>query len=498
MKDVDYDVLVVGLGPVGATLAGLLRGEGLSVIAIDRESDVYPLPRAGAFDAESMRIFQSFGVAEQLLPICRVMDGYEFLSTTGETLMRFDIPPVLGPLGWSATYVLHQPSIERTLRQRLAELGVDMRLNTKLIGFTQDDDGVAAQVETVEGAATITARYIVGCDGANSRVRETIGGTSFDYGFSESWLVIDAIVDDDDGLPEIATQILDPAQPTTFMHMTGDRYRWEFMLKPGDDPDVFSSDENIAKLMSRWNENDRLRIERRALYRFRGLVAETWRDGRALLAGDAAHLMPPFAGQGMCSGFRDAANLAWKLGAIVRGGDDHLLESYQAEREPHVRGIIERSIEFGRMICILDPAAAAQRDAGMLAMRAAGRSPPMLPDPPLQGGCLMETVGAGTLFLQPVIDGKRLDDQLGSGAWLIARAEMPDVPTGLAAFSIAAGALGIFAAPLSEWLDQQAAAGVLVRPDRRIFGVGDPAELIVAWRDATMQKSISDVLEPVG
>ena len=476
------DVLVVGLGPIGDVLTGLLKTQGLSVIAIDREADIYPLPRAAVFDEEVMRIFQMIDASDAIAPLCRVPDGYQFLSASGEILMRFPMRPGFGPYGWEATYALHQPGVEAALRARLAELSADIRLSTVLKSFSQGDAGVTAEVEGPRGPYAISARYIVGCDGAWSPIRESFGTSMFDYGFEEPWLVIDSIVEDGNDLLQIPSQICDPTQPTTFLRMSGPRYRWEFMLKPDDDPETFASDENLARLLAPWNVMHRIAIERRAIYRFHGLIAKDWRKGRAIIAGDAAHQMPPFAGQGMCSGIRDAGNLAWKLAAVVRGdASDALLDTYQQEREPHVRGIIERSIEFGQTVCVLDPEIAAARDAAMLAARAAGEQPPMIAYPPLIEGCLMGGPESGELFIQPVIDGERMDNRLGAGPWLISKTA---AETAMKQFVIGSDALGPFSASLAAWLEERGVDAAVVRPDRHVFGVGTPHELITAWKAA--------------
>ena len=479
----DCDVLVVGLGPVGDVLAALLKTQGLSVIAIDREADIFPLPRAAAFDQEIMRIFQMIGAAEAIAPLCRVPATYQFQTGTGEILLEFPVAADAGKWGWADTYLLHQPGVEAALRGRLNALRVDTRLRTAFNTLTQDAEGVTVAVEGPDGGYDIRARYVVGCDGAWSPMRESFGTSLFDYQFDEPWLVIDSIVQDGDDLPQIAMQICDPARPTTFLRMSGDRYRWEFMLKPGEDPVAFASDESLAALLAPWNVMHRITIERRAIYRFHALVAQDWRNGRALIAGDAAHQMPPFAGQGMCSGIRDAANLAWKLAAVIRGeANEALLDSYQVEREPHVRAIIETAIEMGRTVCVLDPAIAAARDAAMLARKASGAQDVTTDYPPLSGGCLTDTPGAGALFIQPIAGGLHLDDVLGARAWLIGRdlADADDVRS----VSLDDPAFASFALELGAWLDAHRADAVLVRPDRHIFGTGTADELLRQWHAA--------------
>ena len=280
-------------------------------------------------------------------------------------------------------------------------------------------------------------------------------------------------------------QICDPARPTTFLRMSGQRYRWEFMLKPGEDASEFASEENVARLIEPWGVGADIRIERRAVYRFHGLVAEQWRADRVLLAGDAAHQMPPFAGQGMCSGIRDAANLAWKLGWVLRGqASPALLNSYQQERDPHVRAIIETAIAMGRVVCTLDPVAAAKRDEEMLARKASGAQDVSTDYPPLRRGCLMDgCADAGSLFIQPHEEGVRMDDVLGAGAWLIGRALPGGLPPGVTRVDLGEQRAGPFSPALDRWLETRGQTAVLVRPDRHIFGVGDPTRLLAAWRE---------------
>jgi 3-(3-hydroxy-phenyl)propionate hydroxylase len=480
----DCDLLVVGLGPVGDVLAGLARLHGLSVIAIDKEADIHPLPRAAVFDDEIMRIFQMLGVAETVASHCRAPDLYQFVTADGQVLLEFPLKQMVTESGWAHSYSLHQPAVEQCLADRLARLGVDIRREVGFKSLVQDAAGVTATVEGAAGAYRLRARYLVGCDGARSPVREALGVGLFDYGFDEPWLVLDAVIEAPGDLSPTIRQICDPKRPVTYMPMAAPRFRWEFMIRPDETPEQMLGDGVIEALLAPWGCADRLTVERRAVYRFHALVAERWRDRRVLLAGDAAHQMPPFAGQGMCSGIRDACNLAWKLALAVRGeGGEALLDSYQAEREPHVRAITETAIAMGRTVCILDEAAAAARDAGMLAQRAAGAQDISIRYPDLSGGLLTTTPAAGALFPQ-VVGGERwLDEVLGLDTVLIGRGLPATRGSGVRAIELDDPALSPFATGIEAWLDQRGAASVLVRPDRHVFGTGDAPALLGAWRE---------------
>ena len=488
-SDFDCDVLVVGLGPVGALLATMLTDQGVSVIAIDRDTTVYPMPRAAHFDHEIMRLFQQAKVADAVYAARPAAPAYEFRSASGEPLVRMDLPSV-SPSGWSTGYMFHQPAVEHALRARLAASPLaDVRLGCAFDAMAPEADGVS--VALTDGG--VRARYVVGCDGASSAVRGAAGIGLDDYAFDEPWLVIDVKVGEAAKLPEINLQICDPARPTTCVLMGPGRHRWEFMLLPGETPEQVLDDAFIAPLLAPWNCGD-VTIERKAVYRFHGLVAKQWRAGRVLLAGDSAHQTPPFAGQGMCSGMRDAANLAWKLPLVLRGeADEALLDSYQPEREPHVRAYIQLAIGMGRVVCTLDPAAAAARDAAMLAARAEGRNalPPSAP-PALEAGCLLAgSPGAGTLFPQPWAGAARLDDALGEGGWLIGREPPRDLVGGLVSIALSDARLAPFRSTIEDWLADHGAEAVLVRPDRYVFGTGEARILADAWA-----RALSPVHEP--
>jgi 3-(3-hydroxy-phenyl)propionate hydroxylase len=487
-------VLIVGGGPVGVTLAALLARDGVSVIVADKAPEIYPLPRAAHIDHETVRIFQSLGVAENIMATSRTADRYDFLTATGEVLMRFEMDATRSPSGWPASNMIHQPSVEAALRRRLADFAsAQLRTEWTFEGYEASETGISADVSTPDGPCRVSTRYLIGCDGASSTVRGACGAKFLDLEFDEPWLVIDTLVLDPSRLPSINLQICDPARPTTCVLMGEGRHRWEFMLKPGETADQVLDDAFIEALLAPWNVEGAVTLERKAVYRFHALVADRWRIGNLLLAGDAAHQMPPFAGQGLCSGVRDAANLAWKLAAILRGeAGEALLDTYQSEREPHVRAIIDLALVMGRTVCITDPAAAAERDRAMLAQRAAGRGPGGgVSYPPIAVGCVVAgSPAAGELFPQPwasLASHDRLDDVLGDGPWLIMRqsasAAMP--AAAVRNFAMTDPILAPFAVDLSGWLDRRGVGeAILVRPDRYVFGSGSVDRLLQAWSAA--------------
>lgn len=485
------EVLVVGLGPVGASLAALLADLGIAVIAIDKSADVYPLPRAVHFDHEIMRVFQALGLSEAVLRHARPAPTYEFRSASGEVLVSFEYQAEqLAASGWAGGYMFNQPGLEAALRAKLAASPqVQVRLGASFESLSVGGAGVSVRARDADGPLAIQARYVVGCDGASSPVRAAIGGGLHDLEFDEPWLVVDVIPRPGARLPDINLQICDPARPTTCVQSGPGRHRWEIMLLPGETSEVVLDEAFIRAQLAKWDVD--VEIERKAVYRFHGLVAQRWRSGPVLIAGDAAHQTPPFAGQGMCAGVRDAANLAWKLAAVLRGrAGDGLLDSYQSEREPNARAYIGLAIAMGRVVCTTDPAMAKARDEQMLAARRAGV--PAIPPaaaPPLTGSCVLEGApGAGALFPQPVARQEgailRLDDQLGRGAWLIGAAPSASPPEGVEAVGLDDPRIAPFRPALSRWLTDHQADAVLVRPDRYVFGSGAPDRLLQAWTKA--------------
>lgn len=477
MSGFDCDVLIIGGGPTGVTLASLLAKRGASVIVAEKETGIFPLPRAAHIDHEGMRILQDAGAAKAVMATSRRANRYEFRNAKGRVLLCFDGAEGIGPGGWPVANMIHQPSVEAALRASLAERAPEaLRGGWEMIAFTQDNRGVTARFSTPQGERSLRARWLVGADGARSPVRKASAITFEDLGFEEPWLVVDVLVDDPARLPTANLQICDPARPTTCVLMGEGRHRWEFMILPGETPEAISAPASVERLLAPWNVMDAVRIERTAVYTFRARIAEQWRKGRVLLAGDAAHQTPPFAGQGLCSGLRDAANLAWKLAMSVKDeADAALLDTYQPERAPNLRATIDMAIMMGRMVCTTSRIGAALRDAKLGLARMLGKLPDGPPAyPPLATGLIMiGSPAAGSYFPQAVAsNGARLDDVLGPDMWLISRR------------GLEASAFAPFAEDLRHWLDRHQAEAVLVRPDRYVFGTGAANDLKQQWSAA--------------
>ena len=472
MSDPTCDLLVIGFGPTGAVLAGLAARRGLSVTVVEREADLFPLPRAVQCDHEVLRILQEFGCADELLDGSILNDGLDFVTADRVPFLSFTVPH-LARTGWPTSVFFHQPTLERMLRRTVVDLGVDVRLSTSVTALDQRPDRVRA---TLSDGSTVQAAYAVGCDGARSTTRDAIGAHLDDLGFAESWLVVDLLgVDPDSGLPTRCLQVCDPARPHTVVPMPAPRFRFEFMLLTGESEEAVLQRSTIEGLIAPWVDPADVEVERAAVYRFRGALADRWRSGRVLLAGDAAHQTPPFLGQGMCAGLRDVANLVWKLDAVHRqGAPDALLDTYEQERAPQARALVAAAVDLGRLICITDADAAAARDASFLGQPAdMGVAPELIP--PLAPGPGIEA-GGGDLSDQPTLDGRRLDDLVGPRFLLVTDRPLErDGP--LERFWQEHGtALSTDTSPaLGPLLDGNAA--VVVRPDRYVLGRGDPVAL---------------------
>jgi flavoprotein hydroxylase len=395
----DCDVLVIGYGPVGQMLTIMLAQYGYRVSVAERWAEAYPRPRAVHYDDEIARVFAAAGVGEQVAAISQPSGEYDWRNADGRTLLHFDWSSA-GPGGWPAANMFSQPRLEAVLAAKAESfptIGVQRGWQAMMI--EDCGDHVVTLARDAFGAEhLIRARYVVGCDGANSFVREHMGTGLTDLGFFYDWLILDVIPHEEREWRPFNLQMCDPRRPTTVVSGGPGRRRWEFMRLPNETIEELNNEQTAWRLLEPWNLTPgNADLERHTVYTFQARWADRWRDGRVLIAGDAAHLMPPFAGQGMCSGIRDAANLAWKLDLVLSGrSSDRLLDTYASERSAHIQNAIGMSVELGNVICLTDPAAVAARDEVML--RAEGRPELALPPipPPVLGPGVLSTSADGS------------------------------------------------------------------------------------------------------
>ncbi|UCF51774.1 MAG: bifunctional 3-(3-hydroxy-phenyl)propionate/3-hydroxycinnamic acid hydroxylase, partial [Bradyrhizobium sp.] len=368
----DYDVLVVGFGPTGAVAAGQLGRLGHRTLVIDQLTDVYDKPRAIALDHEIFRVFDNMGVADAVAPYVEPFTASEHFGVDGQLIRRIDMVAKPYPLGYTPSMVFSQPAVEAELRRHASGFSnVRTELGVELVDLVQTPERVEAHLEDADGRRrSVTARYVIGCDGASSTVRQIAGLGLEDLIFDEPWLVVDVRVNENAlaRLPQCSAQFCNPERPVSFLIGPNNHRRWEIMLLPGEEARQMERSDNVWKLLAPWLTPQDGELWRAASYRFHALVADDWRKGRILVAGDAAHQQPPFIGQGMCQGLRDATNFVWKLDRVLKGlSSESLLNSYTIERKHHVIELTGKIKAIGQSICERDPAAARQRDARILA-----------------------------------------------------------------------------------------------------------------------------------
>jgi 3-(3-hydroxy-phenyl)propionate hydroxylase len=350
-------VIVVGAGPAGCTAALLLADSGIPVTVLERYRQPHPLPRAVHLDDEVARVLDRIGVSEGFLARSRPGSGLRLLDGRHRVMAEFSRDKQPGQHGFPQANMFHQPDLEELLLTRVGQhplislwrgadvTGLDGALDALTAAPVRVHARVAGQPQT------FTGQVVLGCDGAGSTIRQLAGITMEDLGFTERWLVIDIKAETGLDTWDGVEQICDPARPATFMHVTGDRYRWEFQLGDGEDEAGLITPAALGALLRPWtgrSDLDGLEIIRTASYTFRARLASRFRAGRIFLLGDAAHLTPPFIGQGLAAGLRDADNLAWKLTHVLTGraGPD-LLDSYETERRPHARALVKKAVRVG-------------------------------------------------------------------------------------------------------------------------------------------------------
>lgn len=533
MNTHEFDIVVIGYGPSGATFATLMAQRGYRVAVVDQADAIYDKPRAITADQEVMRVFQECGLAEEIAAATTPHPGTDFVGLQGQTIKRFYPAPPPHRLGWEPAWMFMQPELEATLRRGLQRRpGVQVFLGHQCVGLSQEATQVRAQLRQLRDGADVElrCRYLIGADGGRSAVRRSIDASIEDLAFDEWWMVVDAWIRGPVELPQRCVQYCRPSRPGTYIVGPGSLRRWEIKLLPGETPQDFDTDAAVLAVLRDFIDTSDLTLCRTAVYRFHALVVQEWRKGRVFLMGDAAHQMPPFLGQGLCAGIRDAVNLAWKLDGVERRGfTPALLDSYCQERKQHVRTVVAHAKSFGLIIGELDPEAARRRDEQLeeelrsgLAVTVRQKFIPML-----ETGLVARDTqgrlapGAGELCVQPWVlhhgIARRLDDLLPAGFLLVAdgaealawldpvHAARWDALGGTRLLlggqgptPVATGVLAIQERDglLAEQLRELHARVLVVRPDHYVFGAADSPRQLHAMLDQLLRAVLQEQASP--
>ncbi|MEC3916417.1 bifunctional 3-(3-hydroxy-phenyl)propionate/3-hydroxycinnamic acid hydroxylase MhpA [Nocardia sp. CDC160] len=494
MNAAPIPVVIVGAGPSGLTAATLLAQYGIESLVLERWEGVYPQPRAVHLDGEIRRIIETLGIGAGFDAIARPALGLRLVDPRHRVLAQFDRDPAGGRNGFPEANLFDQPELEALLRANLARYpAVSLRGGVEVTGLTVENDCVRVDFDdrATGGNESVRARYVLGCDGANSLVRAAIGAHMRDLRFEQRWLVVDLATTIDPGHWGGVHQVCDPRRAATYMRIGVTRHRWEFRLRPGESADDYRDPDHLWPLLAPWladADREGLELVRVAEYTFRAQLADRWRGGRVFLLGDAAHLTPPFIGQGMGAGMRDAANLSWKLAGVLRGElPESVLATYETERKPHAHMMIRLAKLMG--LTMTEGGELGNRLRGLLAPRLhrlpgltetiiSGESPPLhrsalVTAPPLQRGL------AGRLVLnERMADGRRIDDLI-AGRYAVITTTAPS-PADTTAVEQRGGVLlhAMSGTALHRWLRAGRAAAVLVRPDGTVQTCGrTPSDL---------------------
>jgi 3-(3-hydroxy-phenyl)propionate hydroxylase len=502
----EWEVIIVGCGPVGALTANLLGRMGVRTLVLERDVMPHGQPRAFSCDDEGLRIYQSAGLAEQ---VRRDMYQGRLVDYVGGSGQRFaELHPAETDFGYGYTplWFFHQPWLERSLRDGLRRFAhVELRLGVGVEGLEQDGAGATVRCRDVSGEERLfRARYVLACDGGRSRVRQLLDVTLAGRSYEEPWLAVSGTIQGE--APELCRFVCDPKRPAFVAVGPARQYRWEFMLQPGETREQMEAPATVARLISPYIDPSRVTINRAQVYGFHCLSAAEWRRGRVFLMGDAAHMMPPFMGQGLCSGLRDAANLTWKLRRVLRGqSGDALLDTYERERRPHVQAMMDLSVKVGHLFLARSGAVASARDTLLRGLQHIPRvrrfiqhmefKPlPMHEEGFYAGGRRSGRDAAeGSYFIQPPVrlaggEEVLLDEVLGNDFAVLSRdgaaagearqlaralgGRFLSVLSGAAANDSAEGGRAVVdgSGRLGEWFDRHEADVVVLRPDRFVYG----------------------------
>ena len=464
----EYDVTIVGLGPTGGTLANLFALNGFSVLILEREKSFYPLPRAVHFDDEVMRVFETIGITNDFLKYTIINKGTKFVNSKGKIILDWPRPRKVTINGWYPSYRFNQPDLERQLRKKLKKYKkVKILQNSEVVKIKNHKDCVKIFFKNTKDKILheIESKYVVGCDGANSVVRNEMKTKMDNLGFTQKWAVVDLILKKNKkNLPDRTIQYSNPKQPATYCRNVGKRRRWEFAIRNNQNEKKILSETYIWNFLKPWLKKSEAFIERKAIYTFKSAISRKWRKGRMFIAGDAAHLMPPFMGQGMCAGVRDASNLAWKIVKCLKNKHDKkILDSYQSERFSNAKEYIETTMRMGEFVNAIE---STQITDNISSNQDGTKS--MQSIKPKLGPGLGENNdnNRGIIFPQlQMKNGKSLDDKFSKNLLLIISSELKKKRK----FSKFPTIIENEVLGLSKLLKYYKSKAIIVRPDRFIF-----------------------------
>ena len=460
-----FDVIIIGYGPTGGTLASLLVKSNLSVLILEKEKSLYPLPRAVHFDDEIMRVFDTIGIKEKFKKFTIINKGTKFVDNKGKVLLDWPRPREITENGSYPSYRFHQPDFEKVIRNHLKGYkNFSSKQNSNVIEIKNTKnyvDIISEDTETLK-QDTFRCKYLVGCDGANSITRKIINSQFDNLGFNQKWAVIDLILKKNKKLPDRTIQYANSKRPATYCRNVGKRRRWEFVIKNNENEKKVVSDSFIWDFLKPWVKSNEAKIERKAIYTFKSRLAEHWVEDRLILAGDSAHLTPPFMGQGMCIGLRDVSNLAWKLISVVRGQSDlSFLKSYEIERRPHAKEYISTAIKLGKMLGELSSNSKKGKE-GPIHMKSLA---------PKIGNAfsIKEEEFARSLSLQPKLsNGQYVDDIVGYKFCLFLSEDLASQFSGNNSNIIVFNSKDH--PTIKEYLENLSTKALLIRPDKYILG----------------------------
>ncbi len=480
-------ILIVGGGPTGLTLANLLGADGVSTVLVESNPGCVPEPRAISIDGESLLTLQACDLADTVLPTIKQGFVAEYVNGRGEFLFSVDLNP--RPYGFCLQNSFDQPTFERQLLTGLERFDcVSAHHSTRLVGFDQDEHGVTAILEDASGRHEIRADYLVACDGGRSGVRRALDIPMEGSRLPQKWLVIDTVDQHLTGEPECRFYC-DPRRPGMTLLRPGGERRWEWMLMDGEADEEMLEDSRIRELLAPHTDATQVEVYRKCVYGFSAVVARRFSVGRVFLAGDAAHMTPPFAGQGLNAGIRDVRNLSWKLTAALSGQlPTELLASYHQERHDAAREMVELAVMLGDQIQPTDPNAAAERDAffaelnqdAVAAATFGAEIAAPLENVRLECGWLGNDDCAGRLLPQPVVGTRQLSQQWrGCFVALVhADCDLPDAVTGHPLWRALAPAVTDVPEELKDFAGLTPGDVLLLRPDRFVLARLTPADAL--------------------